>query len=303
MIYGSIIHSEFDHPQLPTLLQQTIPILINFLQPDQVAPVRHSSAWAIGRLFSGKFLLLLSFNINLSSLLSALANSLNDSNSKIQVQILNSISSFAESASENTELDNPILFQYIRPFLEKFFQMTSYNENPNLDPNIRHLIYDTMGAIIQSSRIENKPEMNLIFGEIMQRLQWALNSDHSLIPSLCSVLFSVLSHVDVEVLEPNIDTLTTMLLQASILENNQTARSEIVIAFSKFIDTSPLVLERHHTVLIPHVMRLFEEDYSSDLCGLIGDISRALKPEFAQSAVVLIPFLINKLREIPPSNK
>lgn len=297
-VFGSLMCSEFAHPQILVLIQHTISLLPHYLQSNQHLTLRRSTAWTIGRLFTGKFSLLLSLNNNLVLLLSSLINSLNDStnNSSVLQQTLHSICLFAESASNFPENDNPILYDYIPSLLEKLLTMTNSVDNPTLDHNIRSIIYETMSAVILSNNERNKSEMNIIFIELIQRFQWSLNFDLSLISSLSSVIFTIISQVDKNVLDSNIEILTNILLQATTIDN-QTTLSEVLLTFSKFIDLEPLVLERHHALIIPRIIELFQQDFSIELCQLVGDVSRSFSNATIPYLPQLMSILITKLRE------
>lgn len=286
MAFGTIVGlPESESQRDLQLIQAMIPILLNSSHPNHTpALVRSSSVWAIGRLFQEKLTILLSSNIDPTPLLNGLTNSLSDSNTRVQEQVLTSITQFGETLPEEI---NGISSQIIVFLLvQKLFQFT----NPNLDSKVKVASYDAMSCLIESNPLENEQQSVMIFEEIIRRLESALEHSTEDLEPLCGLLSSSFNCISSSTLQTYASTLVHILLRSISY-----APSDSFLTLGKLISVAPQIIRSHHSGILGAVIHELDSNPCQDAISFVGDICHSLLEGVTPYANTLIPCLLRIL--------
>ena len=287
MAFGTIVAlPESESQRDLQLIQAMIPILLNSSHPNHTpALVRSSSVWAIGRLFQEKLTILLSSNIDPTPLLNGLMNSLSDSNTRVQEQVLTSITQFGETLPEEINGVSSQIIVFL--LVQRLFQFTS---QPNLDTKLKVASYDVMSSLIESNPLENEQQSVMIFEEIIRRLESALDHSTEDLEPLCGFLSSSFNGISSRTLESYAHTLVHILLRSISY-----APSNSFLTFGKLISLLPQIIRCHHYAILNAVIHELDSNPCRDSISFVGDICHSLLDGVTPYANTLIPCLLRIL--------
>lgn len=295
--FGTLMKTKYHELEIRNLIQLILPYLLQYMNQSHSMLLKHSALWAIGQIFTEKLELVFSSSIDITSIFPLLINCLNDSNIKIQEQATTSIGLYGEalqniSMEEEKSHNSRLLFV----LLEKLFDTLLHTTNINFGA----MIYQAMAYLIENIDSEYTQELNSLLIVTMNRLDIALMNLSPEVEMLCSLLYSLLTPLTLEIIRPHIPILVNLLVRV-ISSETMTDNIDGILAFSKFTDEFPEIIQQNHDVISQTLSRLLESNPSKDLLRFLGDFARAMQTGILSDLDTFLPLLLAILRN--PSHR
>ncbi|XP_050527566.1 importin subunit beta-like [Daktulosphaira vitifoliae] len=296
MTLGSIL-SGLDHNALVELLEPNIPILVHLMYDTSVA-VQDTCAWTFGRIF--EFVPELIINSPcLSDILSVFIKGLK-SEPRVATNICWAFSSLAQTTGEEMTFLTPYFEYVVQGLLE------TTERGDGMRSNLRSAAYEALMDMIKFSPAgcyeTVKRTTLIILGRLNQiiNLQTVNEDCLDMQGLLCATLQSVVRKMSSDDVEKVADTIMNALLVMLSTSKDSGLQEDALMAISPLVENLGKGFNKYMEYFKTYLFIGLQNNMEFPVClaaiGIVGDLSRALREDFAQYCDQVFALLFETLR-------